>query len=158
VTVLVTDSQFQILLKEILAAFPGLRDRDDQYFRDKNLVVDFPSHHRLAPRFLAKIHSKNDYNEWIEKIPCDLPVAPGEVELEPPSQEDIDIFNSSSDICAGGTGKGKAKQTAGQKKRGKASLMLSRERQFKICQQYLGLRPKLENGMRLFVWLAVQSY
>jgi hypothetical protein len=143
---LVPEEQFKELLKEMQPHFPEVKNMTrDQYFRDRDLIIDFPDHPRLSPRFLGSSRSKADYDYHTGMVPNVDFRAHGEEAAPRPEKQDEELF---SQIIDDAVDMNKAKTRASKAKRQEQRHRKQKMNgdQLKRTQRYLGLRPKIANG------------
>jgi hypothetical protein len=70
--IVVPEVQFKDFIAELNVSFPNevfARTDGDAQWRSRSLIVDFPEHPRLAPRFLGVSNSKGDLDRLSRRIP-----------------------------------------------------------------------------------------
>lgn len=136
---LVCDSQFQFLLREINDHLKlDLRVTDQQ--REDALVGCFPDHPRCTPRYLGRSESREDYDNMIENAPDHGFHAVGEPESPPLDERTLEAFKQLMEEFFEAQ-KAKNKATKAKKQQDRLLKQKSMADQFKRAQRYLGLRP-----------------
>jgi hypothetical protein len=138
VLVLVRETQFQDLLKEINNHLKlRLKITDSQ--REEGLVVRFPDHPACLPRYLGRSHSREQYDNMASNAPDSAFRAAGQRPHAPPDSGTLEQFKQTmEDLWDAQKNKTKAKKAAKQTERsGRQASMVN---QLKRAQRYLGLR------------------
>jgi len=142
--VLVTERQFEDLLKEINSALKlSLKITDQQ--REEGLVSRFPNHPLCRPRYLGRSRSKDDYNDMLDLIPSVGFHATGESTAPPPSAGTLEDFRAMMEELWE-IQRGKTKAAKKKKQQERMMKQQSMTDQFKRAQRYLGLRPTAQHG------------
>jgi hypothetical protein len=142
--IFILEQQFVQMLKEVGTKFRALHaGANGKYFRYIKLVVNFPDHLRLLPRYLGHSTSKDDYDALVLHARRQHPFSfHGEPDpSRPPTDEQVANFN---DICETAIDLGRAKSKGSKKKRQeqRVSKQYNLSKQLKRAQRYLGLRKK----------------
>jgi hypothetical protein len=138
VLILVRETQFQALLKEINDHLKlGLKITDSQ--REEGFVVRFPDHSACLPRYLGRSHSREQYDNMASNAPDSAFRAAGERAHGPPNSGTLEQFKQRmEDLWDAQKNKNKAKKAAKKIERiGRQASMVD---QLKRAQRYLGLR------------------
>ena len=143
--ILIREDQLQTLLTDINTEFQDLRLKITTYNRTEGLVIKFPSHPRLTPRYLGRSSSKAEFDDMSANAPGHTFTAPGEGHAPPPDQRTLEAFKKMMDDAAE-LNKAKSKAMKAKKKEERALKQKNMGQQLKRAQRYLGLHPKLENS------------
>jgi hypothetical protein len=144
--VLIPEDQFKELLQEMAPHFPGVHNMTrHQYFRDKELIIDFPDHPRLYPRFLGASRSKADFDYHVGLIPDVGFRAPNEKARPQPEQGDRELFTQIFDDALD-MNKSKGKTSKARRMEMQSVRRNMMGSQLKKAQRYLGLRPTFDMG------------
>lgn len=142
--ILVTERQFEDLLKEINSALKlSLKITDQQ--REEGLVSRFPDHPLCRPRYLGRSRSKDEYTDMLDVIPSTGFHAAGESTMPPPSAETLEDFRAMMEELWE-IQRGKTKAAKKKKQQERIVKQQSMTDQFKRVQRYLGLRPTAQDG------------
>lgn len=144
--IFVSEKQLQTLLNEITGVFQHLDLTITNYYREIGLVVTFPDHPRLRPRYLGTSTSRARYNEMEANAPKAIFRPAGEKEVPPPDQRSLEAFQAMMEETIE-LNKAKNKATKAKKNEQRVQRQQNMVRQLKRAQRYLGLRPKRDNGM-----------
>ncbi|KAK3065201.1 hypothetical protein LTS18_006410 [Coniosporium uncinatum] len=143
--ILVGESQVRKLIDEINATFQHLHfSLDRPYFREAGLIIDFPQHPNLRPRFLGRSNSKDSYANLESNTPG-MTFSP---HFEPPASgqpalSDVQAFKAMFEEAVA-LNKAKGKHSKTQKQQVRIEQQKNIGKQLKRAQCYLGLRPKRE--------------
>jgi hypothetical protein len=149
--VLISGTQFDSLIQDIsrFSAKKKLKfniNLKKELFEDIGLVIHFPSHPRLQPRYLGQSTSRDEYNRLTNYVPPKTYRIPGEMAVPNPDDRSIKAFKAMvEEAIELNKNKNKAAKAKRQELRKLSNLQLTK--QLKRTQRYLGLRPKRENGV-----------
>lgn len=143
--ILIREDQLQTLLTDINTEFQDLGLKITAYNRAEGLVIKFPNHPRLTPRYLGRSSSKAEFDNMSANAPGHTFTAPGEGHAPPPDQRTLEAFKQMMDDVAE-LNKAKSKAIKAKKKEERVLKQKNMGQQLKRAQRYLGLHPKLENS------------
>jgi hypothetical protein len=140
--ILTPDVQFKDFLSEMNESFPSdILDpaRSDLYWRKRSVLLDFPEHPRLAPRFLGVSDSQSSFDKLFSKIPKPSLRGADNVFGTPLTAFDENAFTEIVQEVeeALSTTRTRSRQV---RKTERAKIMY---RQMRYAQKFLGLRPTL---------------
>ena len=146
--ILITYDQVQALIKDINNLLPYLQiDIDSAKWRDW-LVLAFPEHPRLRPRYLGQSSARDDYDRltgYVPSISYRLPGEPSDMAVGEPDDRSIEAFKALVEDAIELT-KNKSKATKAKRQAERIFMNKDMQKQLKRTQRYLGLRPKCEQG------------
>jgi hypothetical protein len=142
--ILVSETQFEYLLKEINSAL-GLQLRITAQQREDGLVNRFPDHPRCLPRYLSRSHSRADYDTMVANVPGAASRVEGEPVPPPLGSRTLEDFKAAMEEMWELT-KNKGKAAKENKKLERLAKQKTFSDQFKRAQRYLGLRPSLQGS------------
>ena len=144
--IFVSTDQVQQLLDEINENIPPLHLTINS-LSDKGLVLDFPDHPTLRPRYLGCSNSKEDF----EDLQVDMPTKSQQTSLRGqnygnPDGRSLEAFKQTIE-AAMEANKNKNKNTKAKKKEDRIQKQQVMVKQLKRTERYLGLRPKSESSV-----------
>lgn len=146
---LIPESQFIDLLHDIDGAFPRLRlQHRVKDYREALVILDFPDHPDLKPRFLGETTSRANYDTLYNLMPNQQYRPRGEKPAAgPPHSKTLEAFKQMMEETAELT-KSKNKAARGRRKEDRIYRQRLIIKQMKRAQRYLGLRPKSDKRER----------
>jgi len=108
---------------------------------EDGLMLDFPRHPDLRPRYLGTIRSRNEYNDLQDHIPS--PAWRPDDEISPihePSAEAINIYREVTDLALD-AGNAQRRAIKEKKQADRVTKQQGWLNDLKVLEQYLGLRP-----------------
>lgn len=143
---LITETQFDQLLHEIDSVFPHLELRGKkEYYWDIGLVVQFPDHPLLRPRYFGRTASRADFDMAPVSAPSSTFRMAGENTSKEPDGRSLEAFRKTIEECIE-LNKQKSRQSKAKRKEERIAQQQFMGKQFKRAQRYLGLRPKCEKS------------
>lgn len=136
--------QFENLIRDINKAFPGLDLLIPANAEELGLVVVFPDHPELCPQYLGRSSSKLDY----ENLQSTAPIFDMSSDVIP--QRTIKDFKMTMESAIDAT-KQKNKDYKKEKLLERAVKNQKMGQSFKLCQRYLGLRPRTRFDRKLLL-------
>lgn len=138
--ILITLTQFQLLIHDINQYKRNIDFRLTDYHRDCGLIIDIP-HPAFTPRFLGYSSSREEYNDMEQRrVPHQGHKAPGEPVLPPADKPTLETFKAQIEEAIL-LNKAKNKALKAKKKEQRVNTQQNWGRLLKRTQRYLGLRP-----------------
>ena len=142
----ITEAEFDQLIHEIDSIFPHLELRDKkEYYWDIGLVVQFPDHPRLRPRYFGRTTSRADFDMAPVSAPSPTFRMAGENASKEPDSRSLEAFRKTIEECIE-LNKQKSKQSKAKRREERIAQQQFMGKQFKRAQRYLGLLPKYERS------------
>ena len=145
--ILITLQQVRELVSEINHTFVDYKlDFPPEDLRN-GLVIRFPDHSNLRPRFLGKSTSKAHFNFLELNVPSAATFLMDHL-MPLPDRRSVEVFNhkvqSAIDVI-----RGKDKASKAKKREERIKKQQNVARSLKRAQRYLGLRPKSQRECKL---------
>ena len=141
--ILISFTQFEVLIKAINDFLPRLElDIETAKWREL-LVLEFPEHPRLRPRYLGQSNSRDDYNKLTSYVPdmhYRLPGEPSGANVLKPDARSIEAFKAMVEDAID-LSKNKSKAFKAKRQADRILVIKDIQKQLKRTQRYLGLRP-----------------
>jgi hypothetical protein len=98
--ILISDTQFFQLLKEIESACPDLKlsGQKDNYW-DIGLLAHFDTHPRTRPRYLGRCRNRNAYDDMAANAPSVNFTPHGEAKAPVPDDRTLEAFRRAFEEC-----------------------------------------------------------
>ncbi|OJD32135.1 qde-2-interacting protein [Diplodia corticola] len=148
--ILITLTQFQLLIHEINQYKRNLDFKLTDYHRDCGLILDIP-HPAFTPRFLGYSYSRDDFNDMEQRrVPPATYKAPGEpARLPVADKPTLEAYKAMIEDAIQ-LNKAKSKAARAKRKEQRITLQQNWGRSLKRTQRYLGLRPdRTDSSKRL---------
>ncbi|KAL1613810.1 hypothetical protein SLS54_010271 [Diplodia seriata] len=146
--ILITLTQFQLLVHEINQYKRNLDFKLTDYHRDCGLILDIP-HPAFTPRFLGYSYSRDEYNDMEQRrVPPATWRAPGEPPLPSADKPTLEAYKAMIEETIQ-LNKAKNKAAKARRKEQRVSLQQNWGRLLKRTQRYLGLRPDRTESYKL---------
>lgn len=144
--ILITLTQFQLLIHEINQYKRNIDFSLTDYHRDCGLIIDIP-HPAFTPRFLGYSSSRDEYNDMEQRrVPHQGHKAPGEPVLPPADKPTLETFKAQIEEAIL-LNKAKNKALKAKKREQRVNSQQNWGRLLKRTQRYLGLRPDSYNPL-----------
>jgi hypothetical protein len=139
--ILVPDIQLKNFLALLQGHLPSASlglEKSDLYWRERNLLVDFPEHPRFTPRFLGISDSRRSYNHLLSQVPGPNSRGANDVVSSPPDEYEEETF---SQIIIEVESALDCNESCRARRVRKVERLNTCKRQLKDAQRYLGLCP-----------------
>jgi hypothetical protein len=150
--ILIPEVQFKDFLAELNESFPNESlhpVESESQWRYRSLIVDFPGHPRLAPRFLGVSDTKGTFDRLCRRIPVQSSRGPDNVMSVPPSTFEQTAFNQVVTEILEAL---KTSRTHSRQLRRNERAKKCRD-QMLFTQKFLGLRPTVGSLVSSIEWL-----